>query len=250
LSIFRSLRRISDAWHELISGHRDAFNDQRNLLSEVEVTTILDLGANIGDTTLQYSNLFTKAKIYSFEPFPDLFQKLQARFQKNNLVKPIKAAVADTSSDRNFYITRHNAAHSLLKPADSAEKWMYPHADKNAIEILEQIKVPVLTIDDFCKHESIDKIHILKMDIQGGELMALGGAKEKLRKGSILLIYTEMFFVPVYEGQAYYNNICDFLSEYGFSLFDIYNRIYAKNGQLKWCDAIFIGPKINPNISP
>jgi len=173
LRILKSLGRVSNTLRELIRLPRDAFKDQRSILSEIEVTTIFDLGANIGDTTLQYSNLFTKAKIYAFEPFPDLFQKLQARFLRNNLVIPIKAAVADTPSDRNFYITRHNAAHSLLKPADNAEKWMYPYADKNAIEILEQIELPVLTVDDFCKHESIDKIHILKMDIQGGELMAL-----------------------------------------------------------------------------
>jgi len=250
LRILKPLWRISNTLRELIRIPRDAFEDQHNLLSDIEVATIFDLGANIGDTALQYSNLFTKAKIYAFEPFPDLFQKLQARFRKNNLVKPIKAAVADTSSDRNFYITRHSASHSLLPPSDNAEKWMDPRADNDAFQILKQIEVPVVTIDGFCKQESIDEIHILKMDIQGGELMALEGAKGKLRQGSILLIYTEMLFVPIYKGQASYHNICNFLSEYGYSLFDMYNCTYAKNGQLKWCDAIFTGPKVQSSVSP
>jgi FkbM family methyltransferase len=244
LSLLKPLGRMSNAWHELIKGNRDAFEDQRNLLSEIEVNTIFDIGANIGDTVKSYNSLFNKASIYAFEPSPDLFQKLETRFRRNNRVKPIKAAVAEVCCVRNFYITRHSAAHSLLVPEDDAEKWMYPHADKDATEILGQIDVPVVTVDDFCKQESINDIQILKIDIQGGELMALEGAKGKLRQGSILLIYTEMLFVPLYQGQAFYHNICNFLSEYGYSLFDVYNRTYAKNRQLKWCDAIFISPKL------
>ncbi len=50
------------------------------------------------------------------------------------------------------------------------------------MENVTTILVPTTSIDNFCEREGIDEIHILKMDIQAGELLALKGAYKKLKE--------------------------------------------------------------------
>jgi FkbM family methyltransferase len=211
------------------------------LLSGTRVQTIFDIGANVGKVTAKYSSLFPESTIYSFKSFPESFQKLHRRFEGNSLVKPIQFAVSNKAGKKKFYVNQNSATNSLLPTTDSAEYWVDPNEIKN----ITTIEVPVTTIDDFCRQESIDEIQILKMDIQGGELMALEGATEKLSQGSILLIYTEILFVPIYEGEAFFYEICNLLSGYGYTLFNMYNFYHARNGQIKWCDAIFLSPSVS-----
>ena len=78
--------------------------------------------------------------------------------------------------------------------------------------------------------------------------MALRGATEKLNQGLIALIYTEVTFVPYYEGGAMFYEICNFLSGYEYTLFDIYNTAHARNGQLRFADAIFVSPQIRRDV--
>lgn len=42
-----------------------------------------------------------------------------------------------------------------------------------------------ITIDDFCKEKGIEKLGMIKMDIEGAEICALKGAREMLRSGYI-----------------------------------------------------------------
>ena len=95
------------------------------------------------------------------------------------------------------------------------------------------------TIDSFCSGHKIDKIDILKMDIQGAELMALMGAKKLFEGKKIDLIYTETYFRRQYNNQPLFYEISKFLADYGYYLQDVYSPIYG-NGSIAWCDAIFL----------
>jgi len=90
--------------------------------------------------------------------------------------------------------------------------------------------------------------HLLKFDIQGGELDALYGAKNILTSNKPLLIYTEIMFVSLYENNPLFYQIWDFLLNYGYSLFNIYDLHTAKNGQLKYGNAIFVSDILRENI--
>jgi hypothetical protein len=54
------------------------------------------------------------------------------------------------------------------------------------------------------------------------------------------LVYTEVLFVSVYQGQANFYDVAAYLGIHGYRFFDFYNFAYAENGQLKWGDAIFL----------
>ena len=234
--------------HKLRGLVKCPYRDQRMLLADIGVVVVLDVGAHVGTTVAKYKKLFPEATIYGFEPFHDSYEKLRSRFSECKLVKPIQAAISNRSGTGQFHAYRNSATNSLL-PADNQARqasdrgrcWM---EQPSVIEELRTIDVPLITIDDFCERESIDRVDILKMDIQGGELMALEGAREKLRQAAISVIYCEMLFVPLYIGQASFDKVCNYLSSYDYRLFDMYNFTYTKSGRLEWCDAIFIGPMV------
>ena len=230
---------IRNIYSKLLNINRDAFLMQRMLLSN-RGGTILDMGARIGETTAKYSHLFPGSTIYSFEPFPDSFKQLKQRFNKNDFIKPVNLAVSNKRGTMKFYVNRDSGTNSLLPVVSGVDHWVKP----KIIENIDVIEVPVTTIDEFCKQQSINDIQILKMDIQGGELLALEGAKGKLKKEAISVIYTEVWFIKVYEGGALFNELYSFLSGFGYKLFDIYNFEHDVKGQLKWADAIFVSPSL------
>lgn len=220
---------------------KDPFHDQRTLLSGRSVNSVLDIGANIGDTTAAYRSVFPEAVIYGFEPFPVAFDKYRRRFEGDRLVRPIRLAAAREAGTSRFYVNQNNVTNSCLPAAKGARYWVESAGD---IELITSLQVPSTTLDDFCRQQGIGEIQILKMDIQGGELHALEGATEKLSKGSILLVYTELLFVPLYEGQAFFYEIARFLSQYGYTLFDVYNCTHGPNAKLKWADGLFLSPQV------
>jgi FkbM family methyltransferase len=238
-SYIRRLRAELKYW--VRQYRKDPYIDKKNILAETEPGVIFDIGAHQGDTTAAYVKHFPESLVYSFEPAPDSYSKLKVRFSDNQMVKFFQMAISDKSCVMDFYSNADSATNSLLPVAGEAEKW----ADlPEAILLKDIIKVKVTSIDEFCVNEGIDRIMILKMDLQGGELLALEGAKKMLTNKAIGLVYSELLFVPLYIGQAEYYQVCGLLAKFGYRLFDMYNRAYDNNGKIKWCDGLFVGPGI------
>jgi hypothetical protein len=147
-------------------------------------------------------------------------------------------AVAEQSGTRILYINDVDATNSLLPAVTSSRRYLPGKETKGSIQ------VDATSIDEFVKSHRVETIHILKMDIQGGELMALEGAQRALKEIQMPLIYTEIMFVPHYEKQPLLNDIWDFLARYGYSMFDIYYLQRADNGQLKYANALFVSTEV------
>jgi hypothetical protein len=69
-----------------------------------------------------------------------------------------------------------------------------------------------------------------------------------LKQQSIDLVYTEVLFAKLYEGQASFYSLCEFLENYGYTLYGLYSLHYSKKGVLVWGDAIFISPNIEESL--
>ncbi len=59
----------------------DTFESQKNILGG-KCQVIFDIGANIGDVTLKYLDLFPSASIYALNLFPKVFQFFNRDFQR------------------------------------------------------------------------------------------------------------------------------------------------------------------------
>jgi FkbM family methyltransferase len=223
----------------------DAFDTQQKLFEALgrNETTVFDIGANVGRTAHQYRLRFPNSNIYCFEPFPDCLQKLEERFGADASMKIVPMAVADKPGTRQFYVNELPSTNSLLPRPTEARRY-YPAKDytKGIIE------VNVTTIDEFVREGKVAKPDILKIDIQGGELMALKGAVQTLREQSVSLIFTEVMFVPHYEGGPLFYETWGFLNDFDYTLFDIFNVVRATNGQLRQADALFVSSEVRSQV--
>ncbi|WP_201619082.1 FkbM family methyltransferase [Psychrobacter maritimus] len=116
---------------------------------------IIDIGANIGSFSI-YAHRLNKhlnPTIYAFEPHPDNANLTEANFKRNGLgnYRIIQKAVAGTDGIASFDIS---GAFDAFKLNDKSAK---------------TIEVTTVRLSSFCIRNSIDKIHLLKMDIEGGE---------------------------------------------------------------------------------
>jgi FkbM family methyltransferase len=223
----------------------DPFDAQQQMLNELRQPriTIFDVGANHGQTAQVYRAKFLNADIYCFEPFPDSVAALQCTFSDDQRVHIIPKAVSQKTGRSTFYVNGYDATNSLL-PRPSAGRRYYPrHAGPK-----ETIEVEVITLDEFVAGTDVSAIDILKLDIQGGELMALRGAMRLLEAGNVSLIYTEVMFIPHYDGEPLFYEIWSFLEQFGYSLFDIYNSETATNGQLRFGDALFVNRVVRDKV--
>lgn len=221
------------------------FDLQKALLTDQVVQTVFDVGANIGVTVSEYERLFPKARIYCFEPFEECFSTLRGTYKNSDRIKPYKLAITDRSGTGKLFFNKNNGTNSLLPVAGECGKYV----DANEMRNLGSMDVQTTTLDNFCLNERIERIQILKIDIQGGELMAFRGATGLLNMQRIDLLYSEVLFVPLYEKQAYFCDLYEFLDQYGYTLYGLYNLNYGRNGVLSWADAIFISSKIEETLA-
>ncbi|AFY39779.1 methyltransferase FkbM family [[Leptolyngbya] sp. PCC 7376] len=220
---------------------KSAFKSQKKLITLRE-PTIFDVGAHVGQTAKQYRRFFPKSKIYSFEPFPDSFEKLQAKYQKDQRVFPQNVAVSETSGRLSLNVNSDAATNSVLPIADEGKVcW------GDRLKSKDNLEVKSVSIDDFCAENLIHHIDILKLDLQGHELAALKGAKTMLQKQAVDLVYLELLVSKSYENQPQLHEYLTLFAEYDYKFLDFYSPI-RKGVQLIQCDLIFVSQNLNDKI--
>lgn len=135
--------------------------------------TIVDLGANTGLATLYFHHHCPNAFIYSVEPeesnFNMLLKNLKSGIIKQNII-PLHAATDSEDGEASIQINvlRYNS--SIIA------------ADKNSA------MVRTISMKTLCNRFSIERIDILKIDIEGTELRLFEGEINWLEKVKYLLI--------------------------------------------------------------
>ena len=76
------------------------------------------------------------------------------------------------------------------------------------------------TIDNYCSENSIDHIHLLKIDIEGHELDALAGAKEMFALKSIDIVTFEFGGCNI-DTRTFFQDFWYFFNEANFKIFRI-----------------------------
>lgn len=237
-----SLKYLLDYLGYEIRKHRgrcsDPFQVQKQLCGETR-PFIFDVGANRGTTVDRYNALFD-ATIYAFEPYPPLYRQLEDKYAADKNIRVVNKAVGSTSEPQRFHIDDNDEINSLLRRLESRRRYGQAKGD---------ITVQSTTIDHFVDTMSVDHIHILKLDIEGGEMEALRGGYRTLSRHMVGLIYLEVGFYRRYEGEGLFREVDSYLNQLGYTLFNLYNlyRI-PDNGQLSICDALYVSENMRKDI--
>jgi FkbM family methyltransferase len=206
----------------------------QKLLKGHNITGIMDAGASDGRVTRKFLKTFPEATAYLFEPHPIYREKLQQYAKLDERITPQFIALSDTDGELELNLNQQTGMTSIFDTNKlSAE--LFPKGELSK----QPTTVPVKTIDSWRELNGNPPFHIMKFDLQAAELKALQGAHNTLTE-STLLIYTEIFFNPLYEGGALFSQIDLLLREYGFNLYNIYKPKASADGMLLWANAIYV----------
>ncbi|NJL10299.1 MAG: FkbM family methyltransferase, partial [Calothrix sp. SM1_7_51] len=177
-------------------------------LHEINIATILDIGANIGQFSSTISSVFPQANIYAFEPLPDCFQELQARMSNCKNFTAINVALGDNSGILKFERNNFSLSSSFLKMTD-IHKTAFPETQQS-----QSVEVKVEKLDDIVKNLYIVDPVIIKIDVQGYEDKVLKGGEETIKRAK--LVISETSFESLYEGQPLFDDIYRKFIDLGF----------------------------------
>lgn len=208
--------------------------DLKYLLRGKSNPTIVDVGANDGETVSEFLKCIPGAKIIAFEPFEQCYRILQNLFSSNPDVRIENVALGCSPGSSNLNVYSGNRMNSLLELDDQPGNVM-----RAKFTAAGTTTVAIETLDDFCRANSIGQIDVLKIDTQGFDLNVLKGAVGLLQNRRVTAIQVEVNFIPMYKGQPSFLEIHKFLSDLDYRLVDFYNQT-RPNDYTAWCDACYV----------
>jgi FkbM family methyltransferase len=204
------------------------------LLSQNNIKTIVDVGANEGQFALKLikKNNYS-GKIISFEPVSSTFEILS----KNSKISPnwvvIQSAVGGSVGTLPINISQNSVSSSLHKVNEHTVK------AEAGTAIIKTEMVNINTLDNLLQTQQWEDELWLKIDVQGFEREVLQGASEALKRAKVVQI--ELAVIPSYEQSPYLEEIITKLRASGFSLYSIMSGFRNYNtGQMYEVEGFFV----------
>jgi FkbM family methyltransferase len=235
------IQKIANALGYHVSRHARSvlskdFADIQRLCSGLEAPVIFDVGAHHGEVTAQFRMLFPGAEIYAFEPFVESYEIVKKKTAADARIHVFNHGLSDKEGVLAFHSNKSSATNSLL-PTDESSEGIWRSGQLETQEIIE---ARFRTLDLAMADLGVDRINVLKLDVQGAEALVIRGAENACRLGKIGLIYTEIITQPTYTGQKRFDESLAIYYDHGFDLHSIYNLSLTPQGCLRQMDAIFI----------
>lgn len=183
---------------------------------------IVEAGAHIGIDTVEMAQRWPTAKIYAFEPVPQLFAELKLRTKHFSNVICLSDALSSSSDRAIFYVSSggSDGSSSLLQPQEHLT--YHPTVLFN-----EVIEVSTLSLNDLSKKYAISHIDCLWLDMQGFELDMLKAVSDDLLE-TVKVIHIEVSLKELYKNCPLYPEVRLWLENKGF-------KVIVED--IRWADA-------------
>ncbi len=169
---------------------------------------VFDIGAHVGFYTLLASILVgPEGRVFAFEPLPDNLFYLYEHLRINRITNAavIEAAVSDAPGATGF-ATGKTSMMGRISPQG-------------------QYRVKTVTIDGLVSNREVPPPDFIKIDVEGGELPVLAGAKRTLAES-----YPVIFLST--HGPATHRECCNFLREIGYALRPVTGEIIEETDEI------------------
>lgn len=234
------------------------FNREKTLkyIIDKEDLVIVDIGANIGSTALEFKQWWPKSQIHCFEPqvecLTDL-NKIKDQYPLGEIIVNNKALGKEANGNAIFYTHKISSGLSGFNKInsnslDSIDLAELPHLSNAQKEIYHKNinnvrNVELMRLDDYMHKNNIEHIDLIKIDTQGHEPEVLEGLGQML--SNIDVIISELMLYDYYERTLSFFDLEELLIPAGFKLYDISH--IAKNpmnGRTDWVDVIYVNERI------
>jgi len=209
-------------------------------IKSLNINTVIDIGANVGEFTLIFHYLFNRPKIYAFEPLPSGKNKrMNIENEKGNITY-FPFALGNENTKKKFNISSWAPSSSFL-PMGNSHKTAYPHSADS-----KEIEVECKKLDSLLSLNDIEDSLMIKIDVQGFEKYVIEGGNKLFKKASIIII--EMSYIELYEDEPLFDEIYKLITNLGFNYAGSLKQSESKkNNVCLQNDGIFINKKIKLN---
>ncbi len=171
-----------------------------------------DIGSSVGLVSINAAKKLTNGKVYSFEPDPENILRLTENYKVNNLknFSIQKMAVGDQYGKMKLYTSGSNGYSPSLQKVNGIENY---------------IEVEVQSIDDLIDSNAIEKPNVIKIDIEGAEMIAIKGMKRLLesdKRPRTLFVELHPDFLPSFSTTT--EEIFEYLSQFNYTIAESINR--------------------------
>lgn len=225
---------------------RYAVSELKKIFGEVLPSfTFVDIGAMSFDSE-PYAPMIEQGigSVIGFEPVPEECEKLN-HMNRDSRHLFLPYAIGDGSAGV-FNICNYPMTSSMFVPnMPLLEKF------QNLGELMQVVRREQVTtrrLDDIAEVAEADYI---KMDAQGAELSILKGARRLLEQ--VMIVHTEVEFLPLYEGQPLFADVDSELRRQGFLFhkfmhtagrpfkpFSLENSLNKPISQVLWADVVYV----------
>lgn len=194
-------------WHGWM-GQREKVSVKLWLQLAQASSVILDIGANTGIYALSAAGANRSSQIHAFEPSERVFAKLQHNIRLNHFdnITAWPLALSDESGHRTFYDVIGEHQHSA-----SLEEKMVP------AEHQRPVTVEIMRLDEFYLREKINRLDLIKIDVEMHEPHVLRGMGELIPRHRPAILIEVLTDAIASEVQA-------LLGPYGYLFYDIDER--------------------------
>jgi FkbM family methyltransferase len=132
--------------------------------------TVVDLGANIGLSVLDFRARYPEARIVACEPDPAAFAKLSRTTADDPLVEVHNVAIADADGERTFYTSSTAVVSGFHQTL----------GDQQAVT------VRAVTLASLWREAGVEEVDLLKIDVEGAETEVLADPAPLARVGAVV----------------------------------------------------------------
>jgi FkbM family methyltransferase len=151
----------------------DEFKILKELLGNVKA--IIDGGSYIGISALALSNMFPESRIFAIEPDPENYDLLVRNTADTPNIIPINRALMAESRCVTLFDT------------DNGE-WGFSTVSE--VGGVKRAEIPGLSVADVIKEFKLDRVDVLKLDVEGAEKAILENSNDWIE--SVAVIYAEL----------------------------------------------------------
>ncbi|HLZ41967.1 MAG TPA: FkbM family methyltransferase [Candidatus Sulfotelmatobacter sp.] len=137
--------------------------------------TFADIGANQGELTLIAAKSLSSGTVLAFEPMPNIFAKLAHNVELNGFsnVRLFNMGLFDSESSLPMYVKNDSAFGAVNEGVPSL---FSTGSDR------KEVSVPLRRFDDVARESGLTRLDVMKIDVEGAEMMALRGAEGSIRQ--------------------------------------------------------------------
>lgn len=142
---------------------------------------ILDIGANIGWFAFhEAANIGKKGFVYAIEPIADNVDAIKRGIKENNFknMQVFECAIGNKNGEQEIKIMKFSNSASMFNMEKASDHYKF-HAGNWQIGTTI---VPTMTLDYFVEQNEIEKIDMLRMDVEGFEVEIIEGAQKTLEE--------------------------------------------------------------------